>query len=199
MSNELAILDAVSGSNLSQSEKSLIARWADKVSGGRARKMIQRVGLDRGIQISAVVDSVRQGSESLMVGGGLGLLHSHVGLDITDKKIPVDGVLAAAALLGSAVLASQEYGKDLRNIGSSAASIFAFRQGFRFAAAKSIKAGEQPKGTFAGEMEDFREEFVDCSDSDGDVEDEGDEFVDDDDDGSDFGDEDPIVAAARGL
>jgi hypothetical protein len=192
MSNELAVLDAVSSSNLSRDEKSAIAKWADRVSGGRAAKMIERVGLARGIQVGGVLQSVRAGSESLLVGGGLGLLHAHVGLDVTDKKIPLDGVAAALGLVGGALLAGETVGEDARNLGASAASVYSFRQSFRFAAAKKIKGGAQPKGTFAGEMEDYREEFVDCDEDD-------EESCTSD--GDDFGDEedDPILRAAKRL
>ena len=81
--------------------------------------------------VSEVGAGLRQGGEALVVGAGLGYLNAEKGLDWgTNKDIPVDGVLAAAGLIGAVVMANHPLGiaADLRNAGSLALGILTFRK-----------------------------------------------------------------------
>lgn len=92
--------------------------------------------------------ALRQGGESLIVGGILGAAHVELptGLDI-HGKIPLDAVVAGMGLLGSVFLAKDEVHNDLRNAGSAAAAVFAFRKTHDLLEEKKKQRGETPGST----------------------------------------------------
>ena len=187
MSSELALLQDVGSSNLPSSTKTQIAAWFDRVRGGKVSGAIAKMGLTKAVRLSGVVDGVRQTGEAIVVGGGLGLLHSEIGLDQkvgNSPSIPIDGALAGVATVLGMVFSGEEWSRDLRTAGACAGSVFTFRKAFELRAKARIKQGQQPVGKFAGDLEDYRDDI-------------GSGYDDQDTNGPDGFGEDPIIAAAR--
>ena len=124
--SDLSVLDHVAQSNLPAEKKTSIRRFFEKMTGG-VLSTSNAVG-----HVSAAGSAVREGGESLLIGAGLGLLDAEKGLDYTigNNKVPIDGVLAAAGLLGSIALANHPLGiaPDLRHAGSLSLAILTFRK-----------------------------------------------------------------------
>lgn len=105
----------------------------------------------------ATGNAVRQGGESVVVGGLLGVAHVELkgGLDVNvagKARLPIDAVGGAACLAAGIALAHEEYGRDLTNAGAAALSVFAFRKAGEFAAKKKLERGAgAPGGRIAGE------------------------------------------------
>lgn len=165
----------IESSNLPAGQKSAIRQWYERTmgtSGGLARA---KAGV---ISTGA---AVRQGGESLFVGGALGAAHVYLKQGLDMGKVPLDGVGGLAALAGSVAMAGEPVAEDLRNAGASALSVFAFRKTFELLGKKRQQSGQPIGGALgpkaAGEFgEDFGEDF-----------------------GADGDGEDPIIAAARAL
>jgi hypothetical protein len=132
--------------------------------------------------ISAGADAVRAGAEGTLVGGILGYVHATHGLDV--KKVPVDAAAGVLALIASVQVHGEEGANDLRNVGSQALGIFAFRSSYGWAAQAQIAKGKVPAGSF-GKSRIAGETFYEDPSS---MQPHG-----------DFGAEDPIIAAARAL
>jgi hypothetical protein len=118
-----ALTEEISQSNMSRPAKSAIRRWYESIGGG--------TGIKR--HVTETAQAVRQGGESGLMGAALGLLEAERGsLDIQmgGHSVPLDGVAAAAGLLGSVVMANDSTGlsADLRNLGSSALTVLAYRK-----------------------------------------------------------------------
>ena len=145
---------------------SAIRRWYESARGGSSAMARAK------LHAAAAGQGMRQGGESLLVGGLLGALHAKKGLDF--KKVPLDAAAGVVGLIGGAALAHEEFGVDLRNSGAAALSIFGFRKTYDFLVAKMRAKGQEPGGKFAGDDEGFVPH-------------------------GDFGAEDPIIAAARFL
>jgi hypothetical protein len=126
------------------------------------------------LHAAAAGQGLRQGGESLLVGGLLGAasVELKTGLDV--KKVPIDAVVGVLGLVGGAAMAHEEFGVDLRNAGASALSVFSYRKTQAFLAAKKTAAGGTPGFTVHGDDEGFVPH-------------------------GDIGAEDPIIAAARFL
>jgi len=146
---------------------SSIKRWYDSVKGGSSAMARAK------LHAAAAGQGLRQGGESLLVGGILGAasVQLKTGLDV--KKVPLDAVVGVLGLLGGAAMAHEEYGVDLRNAGATGLSVFAYRKTQAFLAEKARKAGKTPGFEVHGDDEGFVH--------------------------GDVGQEDPIIAAARFL
>lgn len=146
---------------------SALKRWFDSAKG--ASNAVARAKL----HAAAAGNGLRQGGESLLVGGLLGAasVQLKTGLDV--KKIPLDAVVGALGLVGGAALAHEEFGKDLANAGAAGLSIFAYRKTQAFLAEKARAAGKTPGFEAHGDDEGFVH--------------------------GDFGAEDPIITASRFL
>lgn len=183
-------------SNMPPAQKTALRRWWDA---NKDSKMTQAK-----LHVAAAGQGVRAGGEALFVGGALGVVHamSPTGLDV--KKIPLDAVSGALALVASIGMAHTEVGSDLRNAGTTALGIFAFRKTHDMTREIQIKkAGITPGGgaaipagigpaisKVAGETD-----FNDMSNFNGSPRRSwGYSIV-----GADAGAEDPVVAAARYL
>jgi len=149
----MSTLAAVHSSNLSYGQKSAIRRMYERLSGSG--------GLARAkSHVAATGHAVRQGGESLIVGGALGALHQQQGLDMNIKgkvTVPVDGVVGAVGLIGGVAMAHEEFGADLRNMGAAAAAVFAFRKTAEFVARKKgqpVRAAGESGYEFGAEGED---------------------------------------------
>lgn len=144
-----------------------LKRWFDSAKG--AGNAMARAKM----HAAAAGNGLRQGGESLLVGGLLGAasVQLKTGLDV--KKVPIDAVVGALGLVGGAALAHEEFGKDLANAGAASLSIFAYRKTQAFLAEKARAAGKTPGFEVHGDDEGFVH--------------------------GDFGAEDPIVSAARFL
>lgn len=147
---------------------SAIKRWYESVKGGSSAMARAK------IHAAAAGQGMRQGGESLLMGGILGAAHASLKTGLDFKKVPIDAAVGVLGLLGGAVAAHEEYGVDLRNSGAAALSIFSFRKVFALVAEKRKKSGKEVGGTFTGDDEGFVPH-------------------------GDFGAEDPIIAAARFL
>ncbi len=123
---------------------SAIRTWYEKNLGGTALGRAKK-------HVDAGAHAVRSGGESAIVGAGLGAAACYLkgGLDIPVDKAgkfsaPIDGALAAAGILGGVLLAHEDYGKDLANVGSAAAAVFSFRKSSEYLAAKLHAQGKTP-------------------------------------------------------
>jgi hypothetical protein len=117
------ITEEISHSNMSRPAKSAIRRWYESMGGG--------AGIKR--HVTETAQAVRQGGESGLMGAALGLLEAERGsLDVQVGRynVPIDGVAAAVGLVGSVMMANEATGlsADLRNLGSSALSVLAYRK-----------------------------------------------------------------------
>jgi hypothetical protein len=116
------VLGAIESSNLPSHHKSSIRKWLDRATGG--------AGLGRAKAHALATGHVlRQGGEAVLVGGALGAIKAEraEGLDIKGK-MPIDGIAGAAFLAASIGVANHEVSTDLRNAGSNALTVFAFRK-----------------------------------------------------------------------
>lgn len=148
-----------------------IKRWAASLSGGGVGAAAARAKL----HAAAAGKGLRQGGESLLVGGLLGAASVALPTGLDVKKVPIDAVVAGVGILGGVALAHEEFGVDLGNAGSAAAAVFSYRKTQDFMAAKARAAGKKPGFEVHGDDEGFVPH------------------------GEDFGAEDPVVAAARFL
>lgn len=146
---------------------SSIKRWYDSARGGSSAMARAK------LHASAAGQGLRQGGESLLVGGLLGAasVQLKTGLDV--KKVPIDAAVGVIGLIGGAAMAHEEFGVDLRNAGAAGLSVFAYRKTQAFLAEKAKAAGKTPGFEVHGDDEGFVN--------------------------GDAGAEDPIVAAARFL
>jgi hypothetical protein len=149
MAGEMAVLNAVEGSNIPSRQKSLIRRYYENALGHGGR------GLGR-VKAHAMgaAHVLRQGGESVVVGAALGALHVELptGLDVhigSSPAIPADAVLGVVGLAGAVLLAHEEVSSDLRNAGSAAATVFAFRKTHDFLAARAASKGVTPGSVVA--------------------------------------------------
>jgi hypothetical protein len=120
-------------------QKTALRRWWDA---NKDSKMTQAK-----LHVAAAGHGVRAGGEALFVGGALGAVHalSPTGLDV--KKVPVDAIGGALALVASIGMAHTEVGADLRNAGTTALGIYAFRKSHDMVREMQIKkAGITPGG-----------------------------------------------------
>jgi len=136
-------------SNLSAPEKSALMKAYENITGRAAPANLAHRVKAHGW---AGLNAVRQGGESAVTGALLGLAHTELkgGLDYNVKGhiVPLDGVLAAAAMAASVMFATEDGAVDARNIGASAVSILSFR--------KTVEFRQKAKGgKVAGEIEDY--------------------------------------------
>lgn len=106
--------------------------------------MFGHPGVGRAHVVSGA-STLRAAGEAGITGLGLGYAHAMLplGLDI-DGKVPLDGAIAALGLLGGVGMAHESFGEDLKNVGLAAGTIYAFRQGYRFSAAKKMANTDVP-------------------------------------------------------
>jgi hypothetical protein len=160
----------LSESGMPEAQKSAIRRWYENAKGGSSAMARAK------LHAAAAGEGLRQGGESLLVGGMLGAAHVQLKTGLDVKKVPIDAVVGVLGLLGGAAMAHEQYGSDLRNAGAAGLAVFSFRKTYALLAEKKKKAGGTPGGTFTGE-----------------------DFNDQGNFNSDIGAEDPIIAAARFL
>lgn len=106
---------------------------------------------------------VRQGGESIVVGGLLGALATQRSLDYAVKvsatntlNIPIDGAVGVMALAASMVPSLSEVHADLKNAGSAALAVAAFRKTQVLLNTKraTVAHGEFGTGSWGAEGED---------------------------------------------
>jgi len=132
-------LDSIETSNMAPAQKSAIRRWYDNMKGGGGA--LQRAKLHA---VSAG-HGLRSGGEALAVGAGLAALHSSMktGLDVPagGHMIPIDAIVGALGIAGSIAAPAEPASVDLRNAGSTAMGIFAFRKVLDLMATAKLKKG----------------------------------------------------------
>lgn len=118
---------------------SALRRWYESAKGGS--NAVARAKL----HAAAAGEGLRQGGESLLVGGALALVDTHMvnGLD-AGGKVPIDAVVGVAGLLGGAAMAHTGYGSDLRNAGAAGLAIFGYRKTRQLLSEKMKQAGKTP-------------------------------------------------------
>jgi hypothetical protein len=135
-----------------------ISRWFEQMKG---RTVAFHHGHRQHIEKAAGV--VRQGGESLVVGGLLGALATQRSLDYAVKlsptntlSVPIDGAVGALALAASMVPSLKEVHEDLKNAGSAALAVAAFRktQVLMHTKAATVAHGEFGTGSWGAEGED---------------------------------------------
>jgi hypothetical protein len=137
------VFDHIMRSNIPKSEKSTLRRWFDSVTGGKTSEVIERYGLDRAVEKKVTVgEVVVAGTEAMGIGGILGALHAvrENGLDVkvpfTNRSVPIDGSLSGLAYI--AAVAVPVIGEHAKNVGTSAAAVYAFRKFHDMLAARRI-------------------------------------------------------------
>ncbi len=88
--------------------------------------------------VTATAHTIREVGTGALVGAALGAAHAMMPLGLDFKgKIPIDGALAAAGILGGIGLAGEPLAAaSARGVGVAASTIFGFRKAYQFAAAK---------------------------------------------------------------
>lgn len=149
MTQSMVVFDSLAHSNMPRHHKSVIAKYLDTLTGGRASQALKSTrGLGvRGHHIEAGGHIVRSSTESLLVGGLLGAVHAEVGLD---HLVPMDLILSLLAMGASVGLSKSDVCTDFRIMSASALSVFSFRMGYKLMAEKAIAKGKQPAGMFVG-------------------------------------------------
>lgn len=124
--------DSLAKSGMPSETKTAIRRWYDRaVASGREQDPMAIAKL----HARAAGQVVRQGGESVLVGGIIGAIHSQMGtLDV--KKVPVDAVAGVLGMAASVVLINDEFAVDLRNAGATATGIYSYRKVKEFMDAK---------------------------------------------------------------
>jgi hypothetical protein len=160
MANEAAIVSAIESSNIDRHQKDNLLRHYGKKLGFFGGQRDPRVG---GFMEKAKAHAMgsahvlRQGGESAGVGAMLGALHVELptGLDVhmgaSGPAVPVDGIVAAAGLVGSVLWADNAYADDLRNAGSAALTVLAFRKTHDFMASRAAAKGVTPGSVVAAQ------------------------------------------------
>jgi hypothetical protein len=118
-----------------RSEVSAIKRWYDRTLANQGNTVESKIALAK-LHVKAAGEGLRAGGESLLIGGALGAVHAKLpgGLDMkvgtgaNIQQVPIDAVVGVLGLVGGAVGAQMDVGKDLQNAGSAALAIFAFRK-----------------------------------------------------------------------
>lgn len=169
----------LSEAGMPATQQSAIRRWYESVKGGS--NAMARAKL----HAAAAGEGLRQGGESLLVGGMLGAIDTELknGLDIKGK-VPVDAVVGVAGLLAGAAMAHTNYGVDLRNAGAAGLAVFGYRKTRQLLSEKKRQAGKTPG------YEQKTDKLFEVA-GEGGIYNPGAQ--------QDFGAEDPIVAAARLL
>ncbi len=130
-----------------RSEVSALKRWYDRTLANGGNTQESKIALAK-LHVKAAGEGVRAGGEALLVGGTLGAIHQRLpgGLDLkvgagaNIQQIPLDAVVGVLGLVGGAVGAQMDVGKDLQNVGSTALGIFAFRKTHDLMAVAAFKA-----------------------------------------------------------
>jgi hypothetical protein len=117
------VMQEIAQSNISPQKKSAIRRWYESMGGVGSIKR----------HVSETAQAVRQGGESAIMGGALGLIEAeHGSLDVAFQghEIPIDGVAALVGIGGSIIMANDPSGlsSDMRNLGASALSVLSYRK-----------------------------------------------------------------------
>lgn len=139
-----------------------ISRWFAEMKGKSSSALHGFHGHHKAT-IDKAAGVVRQGGESVVVGGLLGALATQRSLDYSVKvsatntlNIPIDGAIGALALAASMVPALKEVHQDLKNAGSAALAVSAFRktQVLMHTKAATVAHGEMGSGSWGSEGED---------------------------------------------
>lgn len=107
-----------------------------------ARKWLDTLKVSDKAKVTALIHAkegaavLRQGGESIVVGGVLGAIAGNraAGLDV--GKVPIDGVVALAGLVGGVALAGTDFAAEARNAGATAAGVLAYRKTAEYFKAK---------------------------------------------------------------
>lgn len=148
--SSMVVFDSIRQSNIPREQKSQIAEWVDRLTGGLGSSVI--MGDEGGVSpyIEASMAAVRGSGEALVTGGILGALNSENMLDV--KKVPVD--FAGGAFLGilSILRARSPSSADLRNAMTSCFSVYAFRKtDALLALRKELRAAPSATPSVSGE------------------------------------------------
>jgi hypothetical protein len=129
-------LVTIASSNLpADAKKSALMRAWEGIKGGGIKRVESHA--------VEVGHGVRAGGESLLIGGALGLIHAHKGLDLPNGT-PLDGALGAAGLI--AAVAFPSVAPDLRQVGATSLGILAFRKVHDWQHEQNLAKGDA-KGT----------------------------------------------------
>lgn len=122
MPDDLA-LQEIARSNIPDTKKTAIMRFYERMGGG--------VGIKK--HVGETAQGIRQGGESLIMGGLLGVIeaeHGSLDVQVQGKTVSIDGLLFALGIGGSIVMANDPTGlsSDIRNLASASGAIFAYRK-----------------------------------------------------------------------
>ncbi len=123
---------SIERADVAPSEKGALMRFYSKLKGGSGQALSRAK-----VHVTEGGAAIRQGGESAVIGALLGAVEAQYG-SLDYKKVPIDGALAAVGLLGAVALAHEPVAVDLRNAGSGALAVFAYRQTSRYIKAKKV-------------------------------------------------------------
>lgn len=132
-----------------------ITRWFEQMKGRGSNLYHAHKG-----HIEKAAGVGRQAGESLVVGGILGAIATQRSLDYAVKisptntlSVPIDGAVGVLALAASMVPSLKEAHDDLKNAGSAAVAVAAFRktQQLMHTKAATVAHGELGMGGFGAE------------------------------------------------
>ena len=83
-----------------------IKRWLESAKGSSPMARAK-------LHAAAAGQGLRQGGESLIVGGLLGAASVELATGLDVKKVPIDAAIGALGIVGGAALAHEEFGTDL--------------------------------------------------------------------------------------
>jgi len=102
--------------------RSTLRKWYDKLTGlDRATGSVK-------VHAREAALTARQLGEGVITGAVLGAIHAELREGLDPHGVPIDGTIAVLGAVGAFAMANEEYAHDLRNIATSAASVFAFRK-----------------------------------------------------------------------
>ena len=135
MSN-LAVYEGVVGSNMPSCTKSAVLNFLERYTGGSSPSFLQRYPqgqtalLLKRLHGSAHQSMLRQQGEALLFGALYAGAKNTVGLDVTSRKIPLDGIVAALSLVSGAMLSRRGSGlaTECNNLAASSLTLMSFRK-----------------------------------------------------------------------
>lgn len=145
-----ATISAIEKSNMPAAKKSAFMRILDGGQGLRERGSMFLSQSKRQLESGATAArEVAESGAAAIAMAAVDVYNSNGGLDFKGK-VPIDGVIAVAGVVGSIVAAGHDAAPTLRNIGRGTADVFFFRKAHVYFTEKHLaNTGTVPNSTVA--------------------------------------------------
>lgn len=134
--SDLALYDSVLSSNMSGEAKSGLRRWFEA-----ATNLPEPIRPSMA-QVHGTLSAFRQGAESLLTGVAFGAAEVELPGGLDPAGVPVDALVGALMLGGSAIGAKSEMAPTARNVGSVSVGIFGARMTKRWLVERRLAKGQ---------------------------------------------------------